>query len=623
MENSITDLHEQVYAHLTKNYPDLTFSLRKINRSRRLEAGYWLYGAEWYVRFSFWDTWIQGSNQLTLNLSIYLDNPTELWLDFYLHHDKKVHEFREKVAPIWGMESDENSYDTYSKKISKPEDKNDITKALDRFIQQEKIIIDTFIKSEDMNVFFPSFDRENFLHYKEKIEKHRKNLSYKPFTEQYTYKPIKINTIALENITCIAPTNIDFHKNVTCFIGLNGTSKTSLLRAITLGLVGSNFVNSIPLPYMVNITEQKGGIVWAETANIKSEFLVESEKVPSKPILFRSEENTLPTIFQEEDTALVADENYLHTLVLAFPQQRGSSETEKDKSIKESKPNIYDFSSLLNNESDNRFKKISEWIFDIHNDILNKDNPTGELNPIRDEAFNLIFDIISAITNQNISIKTKKYDGKLVWLNIDDRTELLGLSSQGIENLFVWIGVLVQRLYRIHPSILAPDEQQPLYKNLTDIPAIVLIDEIDTYLHISVQQKILAVLVEKFPNIQFIVTTHSPYTIGSIPNDKIKIYVCKKEGESVEVEAFNDFTPYGADVERLSEMLGLTNGTRPPKTKETLNRITDLIAEGKLDEAEQAIEDFKNDKSFGLDANDPALVQQEMFLETKKMWAAE
>ena len=144
-----------------------------------------------------------------------------------------------------------------------------------------------------------------------------------------------------------------------------------------------------------------------------------------------------------------------------------------------------------------------------------------------------------------------KYDGadELTWLTIDDRIVLMSLLSQGYESVFIWIGYIVKRLYEINPNLTTP------YAHLTDIPAIVLIDEIDTYLHISVQQKILAVLVEKFPNIQFIVTTHSPYTIGSIPNDKIKIYVCKKEGESVEVEAFTDFTAYGADIKELSKRI--------------------------------------------------------------------
>jgi AAA15 family ATPase/GTPase len=50
------------------------------------------------------------------------------------------------------------------------------------------------------------------------------------------------------------------------------------------------------------------------------------------------------------------------------------------------------------------------------------------------------------------------------------------------------------------------------------IPGIVLIDEIETHLHISLQKNILPFLTELFPNIQFIVSTHSPFIINSTSN---------------------------------------------------------------------------------------------------------
>jgi predicted ATP-binding protein involved in virulence len=51
-----------------------------------------------------------------------------------------------------------------------------------------------------------------------------------------------------------------------------------------------------------------------------------------------------------------------------------------------------------------------------------------------------------------------------------------------------------------------------------DIEGIVLIDEIETHLHIDLQKKILPFLTSFFPKIQFIVTTHSPFVINSISN---------------------------------------------------------------------------------------------------------
>lgn len=47
---------------------------------------------------------------------------------------------------------------------------------------------------------------------------------------------------------------------------------------------------------------------------------------------------------------------------------------------------------------------------------------------------------------------------------------------------------------------------------------IVLIDEIETHLHLQLQKTVLPLLTELFPNIQFIVTTHSPFVLSSLPN---------------------------------------------------------------------------------------------------------
>lgn len=49
-----------------------------------------------------------------------------------------------------------------------------------------------------------------------------------------------------------------------------------------------------------------------------------------------------------------------------------------------------------------------------------------------------------------------------------------------------------------------------------DAPGIVMIDEVETHLHLDLQKKILPFLTSFFPNIQFIVTTHSPFVLNSI-----------------------------------------------------------------------------------------------------------
>lgn len=47
-------------------------------------------------------------------------------------------------------------------------------------------------------------------------------------------------------------------------------------------------------------------------------------------------------------------------------------------------------------------------------------------------------------------------------------------------------------------------------------PGIVLIDEVETHLHLQLQKEILPLLTTLFPNVQFIVTTHSPFVLSSL-----------------------------------------------------------------------------------------------------------
>ena len=47
---------------------------------------------------------------------------------------------------------------------------------------------------------------------------------------------------------------------------------------------------------------------------------------------------------------------------------------------------------------------------------------------------------------------------------------------------------------------------------------IVLVDEIETHLHLELQKAIMPLLTKFFPNIQFIVTTHSPFVLSSLKN---------------------------------------------------------------------------------------------------------
>jgi predicted ATP-binding protein involved in virulence len=67
--------------------------------------------------------------------------------------------------------------------------------------------------------------------------------------------------------------------------------------------------------------------------------------------------------------------------------------------------------------------------------------------------------------------------------------------------------------------------QQPKVYDIAEYSGIVLIDEIDLHLHPKMQKEIVTQLSATFPNIQFIVTTHSPIPLLGAPRNSMFINV--------------------------------------------------------------------------------------------------
>lgn len=110
--------------------------------------------------------------------------------------------------------------------------------------------------------------------------------------------------------------------------------------------------------------------------------------------------------------------------------------------------------------------------------------------------------------------------------------------------------------------ILRMDKNWLLGDNISkyDVEGIVLIDEIETHLHIGLQKKIMPFLTEFFPRIQFIVTTHSPYILNSLSNAKVYDLENCIELENLSVYSSDDLAEgyFGADEysEKLKEKVG-------------------------------------------------------------------
>ena len=93
---------------------------------------------------------------------------------------------------------------------------------------------------------------------------------------------------------------------------------------------------------------------------------------------------------------------------------------------------------------------------------------------------------------------------------------------------------------------------------------IVLIDEIELHLHPQWQREILPLLMRNFPNIQFIVTTHSPQVISSVEAKYIRMLYCNDE-KKIEVCSVDYETDGATSSEILNKLMGVV-----PRRKDSL-----------------------------------------------------
>lgn len=107
---------------------------------------------------------------------------------------------------------------------------------------------------------------------------------------------------------------------------------------------------------------------------------------------------------------------------------------------------------------------------------------------------------------------------------------------------------------------------------------IVLIDEIETHLHIELQKIILPFLTEMFPNIQFIISSHSPFILNSIDN---AVIFDLETGKLVK-DGLANF-PYDGIVEGYFNADKLSDDFR-----QKLNRYKDLTGQTELSDEDYA-----------------------------------
>lgn len=126
-----------------------------------------------------------------------------------------------------------------------------------------------------------------------------------------------------------------------------------------------------------------------------------------------------------------------------------------------------------------------------------------------------------------------------------------------------------------------------LGKRQYDAEGVVLIDEIETHLHVDLQKKILPFLTNFFPKIQFIVSTHSPFVLSSLE----EAVICDLEHQLVTedlsaysydaiVESYFEVDKYSTIIKEKVARYELLSAKEslPPAKKDELRQLRDYLS---------------------------------------------
>ena len=125
-------------------------------------------------------------------------------------------------------------------------------------------------------------------------------------------------------------------------------------------------------------------------------------------------------------------------------------------------------------------------------------------------------------------------------------------------------------------ALANPNRENPL-----EGTGVVLIDELDLHMHTSWQRKVIGVLKETFPNIQFIITTHSPQILGELDDD-CNLFYMVRDKETIGLKSYQSFIGWDANV-ILEEVMNTSSVNQ--QVKEQVAEMFAYIADKQYDKA--------------------------------------
>lgn len=336
-----------------------------------------------------------------------------------------------------------------------------------------------------------------------------------------------VRSLQIENLRCFREAELELQfpgreqeeapdlPNVNLLLGINGAGKTTVLKAVALGVLGEVLSFSGFVPYEL---VRRGAEQGEAEAQVEVKLIVDTpdalfEGELTNQVVVRRSDNEERLKGAEEDMGTVA------ALLLGmglgngrsfFLVGYGASRYVLGASQFEPSPYQRKLRTL-------RYQRVA-GLFEDHLGLTPLASwlpraPVSHLN----EVEKLLNDLLPEEARFLGEMENDEYLFEHCGVSVP-----LGALSDGYRAYIGWISDL---LYNLSSS--APEGT-----SLREIRGVVLVDEIDLHLHPEWQRDVIPKVARALPNLQFIFTTHSPIVAGTLSSRNIFVLDMDGQGTS-------------------------------------------------------------------------------------------
>lgn len=351
---------------------------------------------------------------------------------------------------------------------------------------------------------------------------------------------MKLKNIKIINYRCFKEADIDFDEHVTLIVGKNGVGKTAILDAVAVSV--STFLLGIDGGVSRSILKDDARYEFhnlAGTIDPQHQFPVSIDSIGDcldkqnvKWVRSLNSENGKTTIKDAGELTNIARKVQKQimtgdkSLVLPLISYYGTGRLYAQKKEKRNIKSLTEFKRQVGYvdcmAAESNEKLMLNWFQMQTLKSLQNQQKTGVIERALllktvEKAICRSYERISGSRNATLTFDLDTHRLVLGFETADGGTQKFAMDemSDGYKNTLSMIGDIAYRMAVLNPALGD--------RVLDETPGVVLIDEVDLHLHPQWQQTILSDLHAVFPNVQFIVTSHAPAVINSVPREQIRI----------------------------------------------------------------------------------------------------